>query len=150
MDQSSLDSIIHIIQIALTPIFLLAGLANLLAVFSTRLGRVADRVDLMFARLESATPEEAGRIEAQLSYLRKRSLVLDAAVVLGTIAGAATCGSALALFLGTTAAWVLWVLFGLALASTIAALMTFLVEMLMAGKSLRAQVLHTEKSSGVG
>src|SRR5258708_1640734 len=92
MDQASLDNIIHVIQVALTPIFLLTGLANLLSVFSTRLGRVADRVDLMSARLEEAKGEAADRIAAQLTYLRKRSLVLDAAVILGTIAGGGRSG----------------------------------------------------------
>lgn len=154
MDQPSPDTIIHVIQIALTPIFLLAGLANLLAVFSTRLGRVADRVDRMSADLQTAKGKEAARIAVQLSYLRKRSLVLDAAVVLGTIGGAATCGAALALFVNTlrdtAAASILFALFGLALACTIAALVLFLIEIMMAGNSLRAQVLHTEKSSRAG
>ena len=154
MDQPSIDTIIHVIQVALTPIFLLAGLANLLAVFSTRLGRVADRVDLMSVRLETAKGKEAPRIASQLSYLRKRSLVLDAAVVLGTIGGAATCAAAMALFVGTlrdrSAASVLFALFGLALLCTIAALAFFLIEILMAGNSLRAQALRREKSSGVG
>ncbi len=153
MDQPSLDSIIRVIQIALTPIFLLAAIATLLNVFSTRLGRVADRVDVMSAHLEDAKPDEAARIAAQLTYLRKRSLVLDAAVVLGTIGGAATCAAAMALFVGTlrelATATVLFVLFGLALGCTIAALVFFLIEMLMAGNSLRAQALHTEKSSSV-
>jgi type IV secretory pathway VirB6-like protein len=154
MDQPSIDTIIHVIQVALTPIFLLAAIATLLNVFATRLGRVADRVDVMSTRLETATPEEAGRIAVQLSYLRKRSLVLDGAVVLGTIAGAATCAAAMALYVGTlrdlSAASVLFALFGLALLCTIAALTLFLVEMLMAGNSLRAQALRREKSSGVG
>jgi hypothetical protein len=152
MDQAPLDNIIHVIQTALTPIFLLAGVASLLNVFATRLGRVADRVDLMSARLEDAKPEEVGRIATQLGYLRRRSLLLDAAVVLGTIGGAATCAAALALFVGTlrefTAGSVLFALFGLALVCTIVALALFLVEMLMAGNSLRAQALHKEKSTG--
>jgi len=40
-----LGSVVHIIQIALTPVFLLSGIATLLNVFSTRLARVSDRVD---------------------------------------------------------------------------------------------------------
>lgn len=39
-----LDTIAHIIQVALTPVFFLTGIATLLNVFSTRLGRVSDRV----------------------------------------------------------------------------------------------------------
>jgi hypothetical protein len=42
---SPLDSVAHIIQLALTPIFLLSGIGALLNVFATRLARVADRVD---------------------------------------------------------------------------------------------------------
>ena len=42
---SALDTIAHIIQVALTPVFLLSGIATLLNVFSTRLARVADRVE---------------------------------------------------------------------------------------------------------
>jgi hypothetical protein len=33
-----LDTVAHIIQVALTPVFLLSGIATLLNVFSTRLG----------------------------------------------------------------------------------------------------------------
>jgi hypothetical protein len=45
LDQSSVESVTHVIQVALTPVFLLTAVAALLNVFSTRLGRVADRVD---------------------------------------------------------------------------------------------------------
>src|SRR5271157_2958696 len=40
----SVDSVAHVIQVALTPVFLLSGIASLLGVLSTRLARVADRV----------------------------------------------------------------------------------------------------------
>ena len=56
---SSLDNVIHVIQVALTPVFLLTALAALLNVFSTRLGRVADRVDQVAAKLQSATATDA-------------------------------------------------------------------------------------------
>ena len=42
---AALDTIAHIVQVALTPVFLLTGIATLLNVFSTRLARVADRVE---------------------------------------------------------------------------------------------------------
>ena len=43
----SVDSVAHVIQVALTPVFLLSGIASLLGVLSTRLARVADRVDAL-------------------------------------------------------------------------------------------------------
>jgi hypothetical protein len=54
----SVDSVAHVIQVALTPVFLLSGVASLLGVLSTRLGRVADRVDSLAERLETAEPAQ--------------------------------------------------------------------------------------------
>ena len=74
------DDIAHVIQVALAPAFLLTALATLLNVFSTRLGRVADKVDAAAAGLRTADADEAVRLSRQLSYLRRRSFVLDVAV----------------------------------------------------------------------
>jgi|SRR5450755_1325677 hypothetical protein len=89
IDPSSLDNVTHVIQVALTPIFLLSGIAALLNVFSTRLGRVADRVDQLAVRLKSDAMSE--ELSADFSHLRRRSFILDVAVVLGAMGGAATC-----------------------------------------------------------
>ena len=92
LNQSSVESVTHVIQVALTPVFLLTAVAALLNVFSTRLGRVADRVHQVSANLQSSMTTDAHLL---LKYLRRRSLVLDVAVVLATIAGMATSGAAL-------------------------------------------------------
>lgn len=141
---SSLESVAHTIQVALTPVFLLSAIAALLNVFSARLGRVADRVDQVTQASERADPKEMARLAAQLAYLRRRSLYLDAAVVLATVAGAFTCLAALTLFVGAlreaTAASVLVGTFGLAVVCATGSLGAFLVEMLLAGRGLRAEV----------
>src|SRR5438093_13776170 len=95
---TALDTVAHIIQVALTPVFLLSGIATLLNVFSTRLARVADRVDAVAKAVEDADPGRADVLSAQLVHLHRRSLALDGAVVLGALGGAATCDAVLALF----------------------------------------------------
>ena len=70
MDQSSVDAI-RVIQAALTPVFLLTAVAALLNVFSTRLGRVADRVDLLSADLQRGAADTEF-LSAQLDFLRRR------------------------------------------------------------------------------
>jgi hypothetical protein len=139
-----LDSIAHIIQVALTPIFLLSGIAALLNVFSTRLGRVSDQVDKLTEQMATATTEETARLTKRLDYLRRRSWVLDAAVTLGALGGMTTCGAALALFVGAlrdrSTAGILFTLFGTALTCTIGALLTFVAEVFMASRGLRAEV----------
>jgi Protein of unknown function (DUF2721) len=149
----SVDSVAHVIQIALTPVFLLSGIASLLSVFSTRLGRVADRVDALSEKLEDAAPTERARFQERLTYLRRRSHVLDAAVLLGTLGGAATCLSALFLFVGTlreeTGVGVLFVSFGLALLFTVGALAAFMIEMLLAGRGIRDRVAKADEVGDV-
>ena len=136
---ATFDPVAHIIQVALTPVFLLSGIATLMNVFSTRLARVADLIAKVAEGGEQGDPIV---VNAQLAHLRRRSLALDAAVVLAAIGGAATCISVLTLFVGAlqeaTVASVLFTTFGLAVLCTIGAIGAFTVEMLLAGSGMRA------------
>ena len=140
----TVDNVAHIIQIALTPVFLLSGIASLLGVFSGRLARVADRVDSLTDVLETATPSQRPHLQRRLAYLKKRSHALDAAVMLGAFGGGATCLAALLLFVGTlrdeAGGTFLFACFGLALLCTAGALTAFLAEMLMASRGIRDQL----------
>ena len=149
---TTLDLVAHIIQVALTPVFLLSGIATLLNVFSTRLARVADRVEQISKEIEGADPgEDVDDLAAQLLHLRRRSIALDIAVVLAAIGGAATCGSVLTLFVGAlrdaTVASVLFTTFGVAVACTIGAIAAYTTEMLMAGSGVRAEVAAQRRSA---
>jgi hypothetical protein len=138
---SSLDLVAHVIQVPLTPIFLLSGIA-------TRLARVADCVDQITKAMEDADPDESMALALQL---RRRSIALDAAVLLGAVAAAATCASVFTLFVGAlrgaTVASVLFTTFGLAIACTISAIGAFTAEMLMAGSGVRAEAAAGRRSS---
>ena len=141
MQTTSLEGVAHIIQLALTPVFLLSGIAALLNVFATRLGRVADQVDAVAGKLDANPQDRTGLYRRQLSYLRFRSRALDWAVILGAVGGIMTSGATLTLFLGEIrnggAAWLLFALFGLAVLCTIGALACFCYEVLLANRGLR-------------
>ena len=98
---TSVESVVHVIQVSLTPIFLLSGIASLLGVFSTRLARVADRADDVAERLTAAGETEANRLRARLVHLRRRSHALDTAVVLAILGGVATCVTVILIFVGS-------------------------------------------------
>lgn len=138
---SPLDDITHVIQTALTPVFLLSAIAALLNVFATRLARVADQVDRL---TQGGSEAGAASSSAQLAFLRRRTQLLDAAVVLGAGGAGLTCFAALFLFVGslreTSVAFALFAAFGLALLTTIGALIAFVGEMLMSSRGLRAKV----------
>ena len=149
-----LDTIAHVIQVALTPIFLLSGIATLLNVFSTRLGRVADRVEQITKVAVGADGSETSPLADELSHLRRRSLALDAAVLLAAFGGAGTCLSVLTLFVGAlrdaTVATFLFTSFGLAVMCTIGAIGAFTAEMLMTGSGVRCAVAAGHRSSKQG
>jgi len=150
---ASLDLVAHVIQVALTPIFLLSGIATLLNVFATRLARVADLVAQTPRRWNRPIPRRARTSLASSCGCRRRSISLDAAVVLGAIAAAATCASVFTLFVGalrnSTVASVLFTTFGLAIVCTISAIAAFTTEMMMAGSGVRAEVARQRASEQV-
>jgi Protein of unknown function (DUF2721) len=140
----AVDSVAHVIQVALTPVFLLSGIGTLLNVFNTRLSRVSDHrehVDeLLRGELDDA---QRAQLVSHRVRLRRRTLVLDASVVLGAIGGASTCAAAFVLFLGSMrdtsiASW-LFVLFGLALGCTASALVAFLADSVLAWHGLHRE-----------
>lgn len=146
MDPSNGDALghgAHIVQLALTPVFLLSAIAALLNVFSARLARVADQVDRVTRELEDPRTLDRPMRMRLLRRLSRRSLAMDVAVVLGTLAGVATSGAALTLFVGAFRergpVWSLYLCFGAALVCTIGALAAYMAEMLMASQSLRRE-----------
>ena len=133
------------------PRFLIVGHCDTPECVLHRLARVADRVEQITKGIEEADAGEVALLAAQLSHLRRRSLALDAAVLLAAFGGAATCASVLTLFVGAlrdaTVASVLFTTFGIAVMCTIGAIGAFTAEMLMAGSGVRAEVAAGRRSS---
>jgi hypothetical protein len=143
---TAVDPVAHIIRLALTPVFLLLSIANLLNVFSTRLALVGDRADQVTKALATADADHAGALREQLVQLYRRSLALDAAVILSSIAKAAVCIAVLLLFIGAlgddSVALVLLLAFGCAIVCSLGAILAYATEMLMAGTGVRAELAH--------
>ena len=138
MKSDALEAAAHVVQLALTPVFLLSGIAALLNVFASRLGRVADQAHALTRPSNKPAPDD------RLRLLRWRSRALDWAVVLAALAGAFTCTAVLILFLGEVlgkgAAGLLYLSFGGAIVLTMGALLAFVVEMLLAANGVRLMV----------
>ena len=137
MQDTLLQSAAHIVQLALTPVFLLSGIAQLLNVFSARLGRVSDLAE----KLADGELEQARAARLRLPIWRSR--VLDVAVMVATFAGALTWAAALVLFAGSIggvgAANGLLVLLG-AMVMTMISLVLFGAERLLAGRGVRHSI----------
>ena len=55
---ATLESTAHVVQVALSPVFLLSGIATLLNVFGARLARVSDQADRVTGLLAGAGEAE--------------------------------------------------------------------------------------------
>ncbi len=88
-----------IIQLAIAPVFLLAGIAGFLGVMSGRLGRVIDRarmVERRLARLDNC--EQSVILSREHSILRRRATITNRAIGLCTAAGLMVCFLILGIF----------------------------------------------------
>ena len=141
---SSLEATVHLIQVALTPVFLLSGIAALLNLFAGRLARVADRLDRLSVDLRSADEAAAGEIAKEIAGLHQRLVAMEWAVVLGSVGAAAICLNILTLFVlsisAVEMAGVLLLFFAVAVVCTLGSVAAFLAEMLMSSSILRARM----------
>ena len=140
-DNEVLTTGAHVIQLALTPIFLLSAVGTLINVFSTRLGRISDRIHV----LEKDGSAADGSVdEVELAGLHLRAWLLNVAVILATLAGAMTCVAAIVLFVGVLrdagTVTLLFGLFGGALIAAVCAMVAFACEVTVGGHVLRRKL----------
>lgn len=131
----------HAMQLALGPVFLLNGVAVLLAMLTSRLARIVDRARGLEVRLPEAGDEEAREIHRVLELTSRRGRLMNRAITLGTIA-ALLVALVVALlfaaaFLPFAAAQVIAVLFVVCMATLVGSLWCFLMEVRMATAALR-------------
>ena len=144
MTLTGIDSVAHIIQVALTPVFLLSGIGTLLNMFNLRQARVSDHAEHVFESLAAEADEDKRALLcAHLRRLWRRRIALDLAIGFGATGAAITCAAALMLFLGgmreaSIASW-LFALFGTALVFTVCALFAFVADTLLAWHGLRQE-----------
>jgi hypothetical protein len=135
------DDVAHVIQVALTPVFLLTGVSGLLNVFNARLTRIAGRADSVAELLRNSTDKsERARLETLFPQLARRIFLLDLAIALGALGGAATGGATFTLFIGglrdAVVASTLFILFGCAVICIIMSLAAFLAETFLGWREL--------------
>jgi hypothetical protein len=97
----SISSLASIIQIAVAPVFLLAGIAGFLNVMSGRLGRIVDRARVVERRVKGIA--DAARLELasrELLTLWRRVRIINWSIGMCTASGLMVCIVVVGLFLG--------------------------------------------------
>ena len=77
----------QVIQLAVAPVFLLAGVGTTLNALATRVGRIIDRARTMEDRLLTASPEQADEYHKLLRVLSKRATLNNRAIGLSVPCG---------------------------------------------------------------
>ncbi len=95
------SAIAQLVQLAIAPVFLIAGIGALLNVMTSRLARVIDRVrELEMDLLEHGDSPMREDQLATLKYLDRRMVRINWAITFSTIAALLVCLMIVTLFLG--------------------------------------------------
>lgn len=134
-------AIAHAIELAVAPVFLLTGIGAILAVMTSRLGRIIDRARVLEANLDSASPKLVATFRSDLAILSRRAKLISRAITLCTGTALLICTVIAVLFLSGffnfDATIPIAVLFIAAMASFFLGLLWFLREIYLATVSLR-------------
>ena len=98
---SNVNTVAHVIQLSVAPVFLLSGIGAILAVMTNRLSRIIDRARVLETRLEQATPETAVTVREDLVTLRQRAKLIGPAITLCTATALLICMVIAVLFLSS-------------------------------------------------
>jgi hypothetical protein len=138
----SIEAVAGVIQLAVAPVFLLAGIAGLLGVLSTRLARIVDRARVIERRVPQAkNDEQRALLRRETTVLWRRIDLINWAIRLCIAGALAVCLVIVALFVGefvaVNLAAVVAVLFVLAMVLIVAGLVFLLTEVNLSTRHMR-------------
>src|SRR4029453_19379542 len=83
--ETAIAAVGHAIQLSVAPVFLLSGIAGMLAVMTNRLSRIVDRAREVEARLPASNPGELPLLNRELRTLSRRAKFIGVSITLCTI-----------------------------------------------------------------
>ena len=144
-------NIAQIIQLAVAPVFLLAGIGAILNVVAARLGRAVDRARYLEEVLPNTGQEaKPDYVLMQLAVLDRRIVFAQRSIFFCVVSAFLVCLVVAVLFIGALAKLALAALVGIlfiaAMMSLIGGLAYFLAEVAIATRMLRVRTELTMKS----
>lgn len=99
--QTSVATVAEIIQLAVAPVFLLAGIGAFLNVCAGRLARIVERARVLEPQLLDSRGAEHDRILQQIRVLDRRMALVSQAISLTVLSAVLTCAVVVLLFAGS-------------------------------------------------
>ncbi|MFT5662011.1 MAG: hypothetical protein ACI9TV_002659 [Sulfurimonas sp.] len=147
-NSNSIDTISHLIQLAVAPVFLLAGVAGVLNVLVNRLSRIIDKSEKLTEKLEAHREDKlidkkSKLIRVQRTYMSLRITNMNFAILSCTLTGLLIALVIMIIFLSAffdfNGSNAISTLFIMAMGSFIIALSLFLKEIFMAYKYFKGR-----------
>ncbi|KPK55899.1 MAG: hypothetical protein AMS22_02905 [Thiotrichales bacterium SG8_50] len=136
----SIPDIEHIIQLAVAPVFLLAGIGAFINAFAGRLARIVDRSRAIASQLGSDNTRERTTAQRELERLRRRAHMVYIGMTLGISSALLVCTLIVVAFsshfLETAFPEAIALLFVAAMLALIGALLAFLREVFLGVRGL--------------
>ena len=124
------SNVVHAIQLAIAPVFLLTGVAALLSVMATRLARIVDRARALDQFWPDLSEQRRADAKLEIRYLERRRHLASWSINFCTSAALLVCIVIGALFIeelfATDLRWLAGMLFIAAMLALICGLSTFL------------------------
>jgi uncharacterized iron-regulated membrane protein len=140
------NNVSHLIQLAVAPVFLLAGVAGLLNVFTGRFTRIIDKVEKLEKYEEAQIRANKDYIPTEISILRRSTLTkrlknINLAIFFGTMTGVMVALLIITMFLSSILEFkgstFISILFIFAMISLLISLLLFLREILYTTSSIK-------------
>jgi len=142
----------HVIQLAVAPVFLLAGIGAFVNAFAGRLGRIFDRSRLLETELDTCDASRQPAIRAELQALGRRARMAYTGIALDIVAALLVCLLiAIAFiehFFGFEIRGMIGGLFIAAMLALIGGLIAFLREVFIAVRTLSIGLPHPPLKQG--
>lgn len=139
-DSLPISGVVHVIQLAVAPVFLLTGVGAILSVLTNRLGRVIDRFRALHVEQPKAQDSALSAIKAEMAVLAQRARMIHWAIGLCTSGALLICVLIATLFLGsivhTNLSILVSLLFILAMLALTVGLLCFLREISLARSTI--------------
>lgn len=146
MTSLTLQELIPVIQTAVGPVILISGVGLLLLSMTNRFGRVVDRSRILARELPAAVAPDREHLATQLAVLYRRAKIIRLAIILATasvlLAGLLIMALFLAALLHVEAAILVTLCFIFCMASLIASLVVFLVDLHVSLTALRVELVQ--------
>lgn len=147
-----MNDIAHVIELAVAPVFLLAGIGAFVNAFAMRLGRIFDRIRLLERESKQAEPERKRELAAELTVLTHRARLGYYGIAMTIFSAFLVCVlvtlAFLAYFLGFEGRLAIGGLFIAAMLSLIGGLLTFLREVFTAVNRVSIAIPPAAPSEG--